>query len=286
MALKAQVKGDTKNIAISEGSLNFDQSKLNFSLDAKNFDKPDVTFDLSLDQIDLDAYLPPSSKSKIQIEKKPGAAGPNKEKVDYAPLRKLAIEGKIRALALKVRGTQVQDLNLSVSGKDGFFRTQISISITNGVSNTPNTTMMSPVLRVVAAGKADLVKETLDFTVDPKFVGTLKGQGDTKERSGVVVPVMVAGTFSSPRFRPDLEKLFKQDFTKGRRHSRKHWKKVFWNRNKCPLRLPKRDHLNKRSLKTPRKWQKNFSKACHLVSDHIIGLLGAAFRPGQFSEIS
>ena len=42
--------------------------------------------------------------------------------MDYAPLRKLAIEGKIQALALKVGGTQVQDLNLSVSGKDGFFR--------------------------------------------------------------------------------------------------------------------------------------------------------------------
>ena len=97
--------------------------------------------------------------------------------------------------------------------KTDFSELKSQFTITNGVSNTPNTTMMSPVLRVVATGKADLVKETLDFTVDPKFVGTLKGQGDTKERSGVVVPVLVAGTFSSPTFRPDLAKMLKQDFT-------------------------------------------------------------------------
>jgi AsmA protein len=82
-------------------------------------------------------------------------------------------------------------------------------TITNGVVNTPNTSMSSPLLRVLAKGNADLVKETLDFRVEPKAVFTLKGQGDTKERSGIMVPVLVTGTFDSPKFRPDLKGMIK-----------------------------------------------------------------------------
>jgi len=82
-------------------------------------------------------------------------------------------------------------------------------TITNGVVNTPNTSMSSPLLRVLAKGNADLVKETLDFRVEPKAVFTLKGQADTKERSGIMVPVLVTGTFASPKFRPDLKGMLK-----------------------------------------------------------------------------
>lgn len=40
--------------------------------------------------------------------------------------------------------------------------------------------------------------------VEPKFVATLKGQGDTAERKGLMVPVIIKGTFSKPQFTPDL----------------------------------------------------------------------------------
>jgi AsmA protein len=65
-----------------------------------------------------------------------------------------------------------------------------------------------------ASGNADLIKEQIDFRVEPKLVATLKGQGDTKDRSGVMVPVLVTGSFSSPKFRPDLEGMFKQEIEK------------------------------------------------------------------------
>ena len=72
--------------------------------------------------------------------------------------------------------------------------------------------MNSPLLRVLAAGKADLVKETLDFRsrLDPKFVTTLKGQGDATQRAGIMVPVLISGTFAEPKFRPDLKGLLQQ----------------------------------------------------------------------------
>ena len=74
----------------------------------------------------------------------------------------------------------------------------------------------------MAAGTANLVNENLDFRIEPKVVATLKGQGDTTDRSGITVPILVTGTFNAPKFRPDLKGLLQQqigttlpDLTKG-----------------------------------------------------------------------
>jgi AsmA protein len=85
----------------------------------------------------------------------------------------------------------------------------VPFTIENGVFHTSESVLKSPLLRLQASGKADLVKETLDFRVDPKVVGTIKGQGDEKDRAGIGVPVIVSGTFTSPSFRPDVESLAK-----------------------------------------------------------------------------
>jgi AsmA protein len=95
-----------------------------------------------------------------------------------------------------------------------FSELRVPFKIEKGVASTEGTSISSPLLRVSAAGTADLVKETLDFRVEPKVVGTLKGQGDAKDRSGLMVPVLVKGTFASPSFAPDLEGLLKQGLDK------------------------------------------------------------------------
>jgi AsmA protein len=91
-----------------------------------------------------------------------------------------------------------------------FAELKAPFTITRGVINTPQTSLKSPLLRVIANGNADLVKETLDFRVEPKVVSTIKGQGDETERSGIMVPVLVTGNFSSPKFRPDFKGVAKQ----------------------------------------------------------------------------
>jgi AsmA protein len=95
-----------------------------------------------------------------------------------------------------------------------FSELNVPFTVKQGRVNTANSTLLSPLIRLTASGTADLVSENLDFRVEPKFVGTLKGQGDTQERSGLMVPVLVTGTFTSPKFRPDLEGLLKQKIEK------------------------------------------------------------------------
>ena len=326
LALKGSVKGTSQAIDFHDGALELDDSELIFSASLKEFSKPNVTFDLKADQIDLDRYLPAA-------QNKPGEAKaftPTGQKTDYTPLRKLVLDGRIQIDKLKLKNARVQDLELeiksrrgimnldpltmklydgsatskatldvrrknpvsnvtlqmkgvaarpllrdlmgkdflegkmraqavlsmagdnaeevksTVSGKgkfdfnDGaivgidlagmvrniksafgkekgtqkprtdFAELHLPFTITGGVFNTVNTRLRNPFLRVLAKGKADLVEETLDFRVVPKVVATMKGQGDTGDRSGIAVPVLVTGTFSSPQFRPDLEFLIKK----------------------------------------------------------------------------
>jgi AsmA protein len=343
MTLNAHIKTDSKNLSVSNGILGLDDSTLNFSMNASNFSKPAVTFDLDLNQINLDRYLPPTSdkkssekrqdqetKSQKMAMSKESAPGPIK-KVDYTPLRRLILDGQLKIDRLIANKAKIQDVILKIHAKNGIFsldplklhmyqgtvsgnatfnvtkdmpesnirlivnkvesgpllrdvlekdilegvmqadvtlamagvdpvllkktlngngvllfndgaikgidlagmirnvqaafglaeksnqkpKTDFAelnapFTIANGVVNTPQTSLKSPLLRVIANGTADLVKETLDFRVDPKIVGTIKGQGDETQRSGIMVPVLITGNFSSPKFRPDLTSVAKQ----------------------------------------------------------------------------
>jgi AsmA protein len=98
--------------------------------------------------------------------------------------------------------------------KTDFTELDIPYTIKNGAVNTPKSNLKSPFIRVIAAGTADLVKETLDFRVEPKAVASIKGQGSEDQAGGIMVPVVVSGTFSSPKFRPDVSAAAKQEIQK------------------------------------------------------------------------
>ncbi len=330
MSLKTNFAGTAKGVNVKDGLLRLDESTLTFNLDTKQFEKPVLSFNLDLDRIDLDRYLPPQPEAKEKrrpgkrAEKKP-AEKPS-VKPDYTPLRKLVMDGTVRVGKLKVRGANVSDVNLKIRAKDGILRVdpfsmnlyegslkgQVTMNvqkdtpkietaqrlesvkagpllkdlgytdrlegllnfkgdistigteseemkktlngsgefaftdgaikgfdvaqmirniraaysdserekakteftelkgnftIKNGLVDNPMTYLASPLLRVVAKGKVNLPGETLDYRVEPEFVGTLKGQGDTDLRSGLMVPVVISGSFADPKFRPDLAGL-------------------------------------------------------------------------------
>ncbi|MDY7038585.1 MAG: AsmA-like C-terminal region-containing protein, partial [Thermodesulfobacteriota bacterium] len=337
ITLNASIKGNPNDVTISEATMDLDQSKLKFSLRAKEFSKPDIAFDLNLDQIDVDRYLPPPSEKKPVEKKKEAKPGLGiKKKTDYTPLRSLVLDGTIKVGKLKAKGARIQDIHMKIIAKNGminmdplmlklyqgdmgvkgifdvredtpksnmsfnmqrvrvgpflqdfmkkdilegtvqskieismsgdepemikrtlngkgdllfedgavvgidlagmvrnikttfglaeksgekprtdFSELHVPFTITKGLVNTPGTSMKSPLLRLLAAGKADIVKETLDFRIEPKLVATIKGQGDTTQRGGITVPVLVTGTFSEPKFRPDLKGMFKNKLKEG-----------------------------------------------------------------------
>jgi len=64
IALKAHVRGSSKNVSVSEGTLDLDQSKIDFNFTAKEFEKPNLSFNINLDQIDMDGYLPQGTREE------------------------------------------------------------------------------------------------------------------------------------------------------------------------------------------------------------------------------
>jgi len=333
VALNVTVEGSAAAVKFSNGILTLDDSKLTFLADAKSFDKPDLKFDIVLDNIDLDRYLPPKAEGedKQKSDQNAGKKADSQKKTDYGPLRKLVLDGKIRVGSLKAANVSIQEFVAHVIGKNGVFdldplslnlyqgsvaskgrldvrkndpatrftldakgiqagpllkdaiekeiiegtmvanmtlamvgespdmikksltgkgelkfvdgaivgidiagtirnassavgmagkteekpRTDfaelnIPFSADNGLVNIPGANLISPLIRLMVKGTTHLVKEDLDFKIEPKLVATLKGQGDTKDRSGLMVPLLITGSYDSPKIRPDLKAMVGQ----------------------------------------------------------------------------
>ena len=95
-----------------------------------------------------------------------------------------------------------------------FTEFKMPFTITNGLFETKSASMNSPFFRIQAFGKANLVNESLDFRIESKIVTTVAGQGDQSKRKGLTVPVNVTGTFSDPKFSPDLGGMLKKGVEK------------------------------------------------------------------------
>jgi len=363
VGLVASIKADAASVAISGGKLDLDDSKMTFSLKASEFSKPDVAFDIKLDQINLDRYLPPEAEKKPGEEKPAPEPAPAKKPMDYEPLRRLVVDGQLKVGKLVAHHAKLEEIILKVTGKNGVFnldplsmalyqgtfagkanlnvqgktpKTGVNLGVSNvqvgpllrdvmkkdflegvtnarinltmvgdqpeqikktlngegelkfndgaikgfdlasmarnvksafgleagtaekprtdfaelivpftmtgGVFKTPLASVKSPLFRLEAAGKADLVQEVLDFRVEPKVVATIKGQGDEKEHSGIMVPVLITGNFASPKFRPDLKSVVTEQLDKKILESDKA-KKLLEDEKMKPLEGPAKELL-------------------------------------------
>ena len=342
LSLRAAVKGSAQAVNLSDGILVLDDSTMNFSARAKAFEKPDLKFNLTLDKIDVDRYLPSDAKNDSgqaalakqgkQATPAAGNVAKKADAVDYTPLRKLVLDAKVNIGSLKVAGVSMANVTANLAGKNGIFTldpcamdlyqgkagataridvrnkypatnlhlttrdiqagpvvrdsidkdiiegsltSDISLSMTGdtpymikqtlggngalkfidgaivgvdvagairnvgaglglaeaaeekpktdfaefnitytaakGLVKIPKASLVSPLLRLVANGQTSLVKQDLDFRVEPTLVATIKGQGDTTDRSGLLIPFDVAGTWEKPKVRPDLEAILKNE---------------------------------------------------------------------------
>ena len=75
-------------------------------------------------------------------------------------------------------------------------------------------------------------------------MASLKGQGDDKDRSGLMVPVLVSGTFSEPKFRPDIESIAKSQL-KGKILESEEVKKILEKKEIKPYEDQAKSLLNK-----------------------------------------
>ena len=102
-------------------------------------------------------------------------------------------------------GPQAQDK------KTNFSSLELSGLIKKGIFISNDLNLQAPVMRVGGEGQVDLNKNTVNYLVNVKLVGTIKGQegGTADELSGLLIPVRIDGPFSEPKIDVQLDEMLK-----------------------------------------------------------------------------
>jgi len=220
MSLKVSVAGTPKAVTLKDGLLKLDDSNVTFDLDAKQFEKPVLSFRIVLDGIDLDRYLPPPAKGKEKEQPRTGGTAPKKSrgtKPDYTRLRKLVVDGTIGIGRLKVYGATMSDVKVNVTARNGIIKVDpISMSLYKGSlsgnatlnvqEDTPTIKTAQRLERVEAGpllkdlGYTDRLDGVVDFRLDISAKGTeageirksLNGSGEFAFTDGAIMGLDIA----------------------------------------------------------------------------------------------
>ena len=85
--------------------------------------------------------------------------------------------------------------------------------IRGGVAENQDLRLVSPLLRVSGAGRVSLLDRQIDYTLKPRLVASLSGQGASENSSspkGIEVPVKITGPWDAPSLHADVEGLLKE----------------------------------------------------------------------------
>ena len=84
-----------------------------------------------------------------------------------------------------------------------------SFAITKGIAQNNDLRLASPLVRLTGAGTVNLPQRTIDYTMRPKLVASLSGQGGGLNLAGLEVPVKVVGPWDKPQIAPDIDGVLK-----------------------------------------------------------------------------
>jgi len=115
-ALSLDFVGSPDAVKVSRLDVVLDDSQLTGRLSVENFSQPAVRFDLKLDGIDIDRYLPPAT-TQPSPDSAGTAAEPTQLPLDL--LRGLDVKGELRAGKFKLANARLTDIVLGVTAKKG-----------------------------------------------------------------------------------------------------------------------------------------------------------------------
>lgn len=122
-AASLEFSGGTDNIALKNIQLTLDASKLSGSVSVRNFARPALRYELMLDEIDADRYLPPPPPKDAPPPATPAtAAAAGATQLPLEMMRALDIEGSAKVGKLKVMNLRSSELHATLKAKDGLFR--------------------------------------------------------------------------------------------------------------------------------------------------------------------
>jgi AsmA protein len=215
IAFQAAIKADAGSLRIDGGKLTLDDTQAAVAAVVRDFSRPNVAFDLALDRIDLDRYLPPQKAPAA------GAAGGGAEnqKPAGASRRGLELEGSVAAGRLKAARAVFEEVKLRITGRDGVFTVDpFGLRLYQGTAGgravfdlngaapqaeirlAASGVQVHPLIQDLAGGK-EVIAGTARADLDLAFAGSdretvtrsLNGRGDLLLSDGAVIGVDLAG---------------------------------------------------------------------------------------------
>src|SRR6185295_12445046 len=105
-----------------------------------------------------------------------------------------AIDGiNLTEMISQIGEGQIPEMKQGPGNKTAFSDLGGTFTIKNGVAETSNLQMMSPLLKVSAAGSVDVAHGTINMLANPEIVPGPQGQGGANELAGLSVPVRIEG---------------------------------------------------------------------------------------------
>lgn len=142
-----------------------DAGTIKAKLDVGRFAPLALTFDLDIDRLDLDKYLPPASKGAGSSG---AAAGGAKTKIDLSALKGLDLKGTIKIGQLTVAKAKVNDIRVHLDAKGGRIEVSpLSANLFNGI-------LVVEAAKARVEEKKEALRQKVDKAED-KIKGKLKG---------------------------------------------------------------------------------------------------------------
>jgi len=214
--LNGWVKADLgKESVAADIVTKFDESNIKAKLGMTKFSAPGYTFDINIDKLNVDKYMPPQKTEKTAGEPKPKTNQPEIP-IDFSPLKTLNLDGSLKIGDLTANNVKASNVRVDVRAKDGKLNVYpmsanlYQGSIKGALSVNANTNQIAvkqnlsgvsigPLMRDVA--KQDILEGkgnvALDVTTQGNLVSAMKkalnGTAKLELKDGAIKGIDLAG---------------------------------------------------------------------------------------------
>jgi len=120
--LSSEISGNKNSINAKDLQLTLDQSQFTGQFGIRNFEKLAYTFNLTLDQIDADRYLPPVKEGDEKTAKEVATAAAETSELPLETLRDINAKGSFKIGKLKASGISSENIVITIDAKDGLIK--------------------------------------------------------------------------------------------------------------------------------------------------------------------
>lgn len=228
--LNLNIKADGQKLALQGLDVKLDDTRIQGNVGISQFHKPLYTFDLNIDKLDLNRYLPQQTAAAEGRPADKAPASSEEQPLDLSALKALNAQGNIRVGQLKYGKTEAKNINIGLKAQDGVASLNpLAVDVFQGtVRGTAKVdARATPVIAIqqtlqnIAVG--NLLQETinndmlsgngnlnLDVTAQGSTVSALKkslsGSADLRMADGAVKGIDIAGTIRDAKGKLNLLK--------------------------------------------------------------------------------